>query len=262
MDSDNQNPSSEHTDPTHGRAERDMHAGDPNPTQPNEAAEQDDFEFADHDRLDENSDEELDSDLSPDEREALVPTDGHDQTDDQTDDQADDVDDEESRADAEEAAAAYARASMRDFDKPVEIVVDDVDDPLVAHRGDKPKQLVIVNDVPGDEMRIAILEQGKLMQFYSERASTSTNVGSIYKARVVNVEPAIQAAFVDFGEGQNGALLVIADLPAGTTDDELLDLLDRDRRQRGVEVDRPRRSGALVEGEDVAGHQVDPSARA
>ena len=78
MDSDNQNPSSEHTDPTHGRAERDMHAGDPNPTQPNEAAEQDDFEFADHDRLDENSDEELDSDLSPDEREALMPTDGHD----------------------------------------------------------------------------------------------------------------------------------------------------------------------------------------
>ena len=215
MDSDNQNPSSEHTDPTHGRAERDMHAGDPNPTQPNEAAEQDDFEFADHDRLDENSDEELDSDLSPDEREALVPTDGHDQTDDQTDDQADDqtddVDDEESRADAEEAAAAYARASMRDFDKPVEIVVDDVDDPLVAHRGDKPKQLVIVNDVPGDEMRIAILEQGKLMQFYSERASTSTNVGSIYKARVVNVEPAIQAAFVDFGEGANG-FLHISDL--------------------------------------------------
>ena len=119
--------------------------------------------------------------------------------------------DAEARADAEEAAAAYARASMRDFDTPPEPVEVDADDPLVAHRGDKPKQLVIVNDVPGDETRIAILEQGKLMQFYSERAATSTNVGSIYKARVVNVEPAIQAAFVDFGEGANG-FLHISDL--------------------------------------------------
>ena len=119
----------------------------------------------------------------------------------------------EARADADEAAAAYARASMAAFDAPVEPIEPeaDADDPLVAHRGEKPKQLVVVNDVPGDETRIAILEQGKLVQFFSERAATSTNVGSIYKARVVNVEPAIQAAFVDFGEGANG-FLHISDL--------------------------------------------------
>ena len=119
--------------------------------------------------------------------------------------------DAEARTDADEAAAAYARASMRDFDAPVESAVTEADEPVDAHRGDKPRQLVIVNDVPGDETRIAILEQGRLTQFYSERAATSTNVGSIYKARVVNVEPAIQAAFVDFGEGANG-FLHISDL--------------------------------------------------
>src|SRR5690606_13907958 len=33
-------------------------------------------------------------------------------------------------------------------------------------------------------------------------------VGNIYKGRVVNVEPSIQAAFVDFGVGRNGFLHV------------------------------------------------------
>ena len=124
----------------------------------------------------------------------------------------DDRDETEAAADAEDAAAAYARASMRDFDRPADEAssVDGEDDTL-AHRGEKPKQLVVVNDIPGEETRIAILEQGKLAQFFTERAATSTNVGSIYKARVVNVEPAIQAAFVDFGEGANG-FLHISDL--------------------------------------------------
>ncbi|MFM1868005.1 MAG: Ribonuclease, partial [Planctomycetota bacterium] len=126
--------------------------------------------------------------------------------------EADSGDDEEAFADAEDAAAAYARASMRDFDRPADAeLTAEGDDETIAHRGEKPKQLVVVNDIPGEETRIAILEQGKLAQFFTERAATSTNVGSIYKARVVNVEPAIQAAFVDFGEGANG-FLHISDL--------------------------------------------------
>lgn len=134
-----------------------------------------------------------DSHLSDDERAALAEA------------------DQESQSDADDAAAAYARASMRDFDVPVETTITPGDEPVEAHHGEKPKQLVIVNDTPGDEIRIAILEGGKLAQFYSERSATATNVGSIYKARVVNVEPAIQAAFVDFGEGANG-FLHISDL--------------------------------------------------
>src|SRR5262249_52173608 len=33
-------------------------------------------------------------------------------------------------------------------------------------------------------------------------------VGNIYKGRIVNIEPSIQAAFVDFGVGRNGFLHV------------------------------------------------------
>ncbi|MBT8486230.1 MAG: ribonuclease E/G, partial [Phycisphaerae bacterium] len=70
---------------------------------------------------------------------------------------------------------------------------------------------MIVNDSPGEECRIAILEDNHLEELYTERLATATKVGNIYKGRVVNVEPAIQAAFIDYGEGANG-FLHISDL--------------------------------------------------
>jgi len=70
---------------------------------------------------------------------------------------------------------------------------------------------MIVNDVPGEECRIAILQENHLGELYTERHATATDVGSIYKGRVVNVEPAIQAAFIDYGQGNNG-FLHISDL--------------------------------------------------
>jgi ribonuclease E len=70
---------------------------------------------------------------------------------------------------------------------------------------------MVVNDSPGEECRIAILEDGHLEELFTERTTTATNVGNIYKGRVTNVEPAIQAAFVDYGQGQAG-FLHISDL--------------------------------------------------
>ena len=40
----------------------------------------------------------------------------------------------------------------------------------------------------------------------SSAAARSNYVGNIYKGRIVNLEPSIQAAFVDFGVGRNGFL--------------------------------------------------------
>jgi len=70
---------------------------------------------------------------------------------------------------------------------------------------------LVVNDEPGEETRIAVLHDGRLDSYFVEREASATNVGSIYKGRVMNVEAAIQAAFVDFGSGQNG-FLHISDL--------------------------------------------------
>ncbi len=72
-------------------------------------------------------------------------------------------------------------------------------------------RMMLVNAADVDECRIAILSHGILEEFYIERGSTDLHVGNIYKGRVVNVEPAIQAAFIDFGIGKNG-FLHISDL--------------------------------------------------
>ncbi len=68
------------------------------------------------------------------------------------------------------------------------------------------KQEMLINVAQSEECRIAIVEDGLLEELYLERSSQSNYVGNIYKGRIVNLEPSIQAAFVDFGVGRNGFL--------------------------------------------------------
>ncbi|MBC8421664.1 Rne/Rng family ribonuclease, partial [bacterium] len=69
-------------------------------------------------------------------------------------------------------------------------------------------EIMIVNEDPGVETRIAILENGRLEELYTERIKAATGVGNIYKGKVTNVESAIQAAFIEYGEQQRGFLHV------------------------------------------------------
>src|SRR5882757_3673456 len=68
------------------------------------------------------------------------------------------------------------------------------------------KQEMLINVAQAEECRIAIVEDGQLEELYLERLSQQNYVGNIYKGRIVNLEPSIQAAFVDFGVGRNGFL--------------------------------------------------------
>ena len=67
---------------------------------------------------------------------------------------------------------------------------------------------MLINALQPEETRIAVVEDGRLEELYLERSSGDNLVGNIYKGKVVNVEPSIQACFVDFGEGRNGFLHV------------------------------------------------------
>ncbi len=67
---------------------------------------------------------------------------------------------------------------------------------------------MLINTVEGVECRIAIVNGGAMEELYVERASSASRVGNIYKGRVSNLEPAIQAAFIDFGMSKNGFLHV------------------------------------------------------
>src|SRR6188508_2684275 len=68
------------------------------------------------------------------------------------------------------------------------------------------KQEMLINVAQAEECRISIVEDGQLEGLYLERMSQQNFVGNIYKGRIVNLEPSIQAAFVDFGVGRNGFL--------------------------------------------------------
>ncbi len=68
------------------------------------------------------------------------------------------------------------------------------------------KKEMLINVAQPEECRVAIVEDGILEELYIERESQENYVGNIYKGKVVNLEPSIQAAFVDFGVGRNGFL--------------------------------------------------------
>ncbi|MDO8964563.1 MAG: Rne/Rng family ribonuclease [Coriobacteriia bacterium] len=67
------------------------------------------------------------------------------------------------------------------------------------------REMLISHD--SSETRVGVLEDGKLSEFYIERAKRSV-VGNVYLARVRDVLPGMQAAFVDIGLEKNAFLYV------------------------------------------------------
>ena len=65
---------------------------------------------------------------------------------------------------------------------------------------------MIVNYIPGDECRIAFVEDGKLEEYHAEPTGSTSRVNNIYFGVVRNVNTAVQAAFVDFGLDEHGFL--------------------------------------------------------
>jgi len=71
------------------------------------------------------------------------------------------------------------------------------------NNGDKN---IIANVIDPEEARVAILEEGHLVELFAERMWERQRAGEIYKARIDNVLPGINAAFVNLGEGRNAFL--------------------------------------------------------
>src|SRR5208282_351242 len=71
------------------------------------------------------------------------------------------------------------------------------------------KELVI--SAGSHERRVAILEEGQLVEIYIEREKEFALVGSIYKGKVTRVLPGMQSAFVDIGL-DGDAFLYVSDV--------------------------------------------------
>src|SRR5438874_1296656 len=111
-----------------------------------------------------------------------------------------------------------------------------------------PKEMLI-NVSEGEECRIALLDNGKLEELYMERTSSTSHVGNIYKGRVTNVEPSIQAAFIDFGLGRNGFLHISDLMPTyfGRAGNDVQESVGRKMARR----DRPPIQRCLRRGDEI-----------
>ena len=69
------------------------------------------------------------------------------------------------------------------------------------------KEMIV--SVNGREKKIAILDNGKVTEFYIERGEENAGVvGNVYKGQVMRVLPGMQSAFVDIGLERDAFLYV------------------------------------------------------
>ena len=86
--------------------------------------------------------------------------------------------------------------------------------------------VIYINACEPEEKRVGVVgDDGRIHDLLMTAESQKTLVNDIYRGRVVNLEPAIGAAFVDFGQGRNGFLHTSDVLPMYGEDGFSLDSL-------------------------------------
>jgi len=107
------------------------------------------------------------------------------------------------------------------------------------------KTEILINANPF-ERRVALIEQGRLVEFYVERGKDRGLTGNIYKGKVVRVLPGMQSAFVEIGLART-SFLHVSDIQESF--DELDEEDDeKDRRRGGPQV---RIQDIIKEGQEV-----------
>ncbi|HEX6885459.1 MAG TPA: Rne/Rng family ribonuclease [Planctomycetota bacterium] len=93
---------------------------------------------------------------------------------------------------------------------------EDEDEEREAPRrvGPVKRRVILVNARDSEEKRVAVVEEGRIVDLQMTVKKHVSYVNDIYRGRVVNIESAIGAAFVDFGEGRNGFLHASDVLPS------------------------------------------------
>jgi ribonuclease G len=94
------------------------------------------------------------------------------------------------------------------------------------------KELII--NAESLEVRVALVEQGRLEELTIERTTEERLVGSIFKGKVRNLEDGLKAAFVDIGFEKNAFLHYWDIVP--TNFDSGVEVVEREQKRR----DRPR----------------------
>ena len=83
---------------------------------------------------------------------------------------------------------------------------DEDEEESVPEEGTGAKKVMLIDGLHSEENRVAIVAEGNLDYYEVENQRKKAFKGNIYKAKVVNIAHAIEAAFVEFGGGRHGFL--------------------------------------------------------
>ncbi len=112
------------------------------------------------------------------------------------------------------------------------------------------KREIVIN-AAALEVRVALLEDGQLTEFYLERNTRAGLVGNIYKGKVTRVLPGMQAAFVDIGLEKAGFLHVSDFHNGAEAFDTMAEVAGEDVELEPVDEKGDGADGAPAEGTEV-----------
>lgn len=104
------------------------------------------------------------------------------------------------------------------------------------------KSLLLL-DAGEDETQLAVVEAGQLNEFLAEKSQLTTLVGSVFKGKVRNVRPGMQAAFVDIGLDK-AAYLPVGEQESPVTEGQMI-LLQIEKDPVGTKGPRATRKISL-----------------
>ncbi len=105
---------------------------------------------------------------------------------------------------------------------------------------------IIVNSIPG-EKRMAILEEGQLVEFSLFRTSDQNCLGNIYRGTVKRIVHGMQSAFVEFGHERTG-FIYLRDLRQDISYEEFeRNLKDDDEEEEGSDGSAPAAAAPVPE---------------
>ncbi|RJP19415.1 MAG: Rne/Rng family ribonuclease [Deltaproteobacteria bacterium] len=139
--------------------------------------------------------------------------------------------------------AADHAAGLTDAEEPESNAGTDLEDEEefetgTEEEGTGARKVMLIDGIHPEENRVAIVADGVLEYYEIENQRKKAFKGNIYKGKVVNIAPAIEAAFVEFGGGRHG-FLPLNEYCAGALMDHLGTWNEGDKRpplRSGMEI--------------------------
>jgi ribonuclease E len=72
----------------------------------------------------------------------------------------------------------------------------------------KRKRKMFISVLPGEQVEVVLTEEGVVQDYYVEMHHQEKTKGNIYKGFIHNIDPALQAAFINYGAERNGFLQI------------------------------------------------------